>query len=96
MQKLSVCEMAKKELMNPRSLLLIALLLLLSIMFQCKVVTSRFSWSTCDSACQMELTRTRKLLDMQDYSGYVPSSGDYDYNDFYRRQGDVPSPGIGH
>ena len=89
--------MAKKEMMKPRFLLLIALLLLLSIMFPCKVAASRISWrSTCDSACQMELTRTRKLLDVQDYSGYVPNPGDYDYNGFYRRQGDVPSPGIGH
>ncbi|XVE86032.1 hypothetical protein DITRI_Ditri18aG0003700 [Diplodiscus trichospermus] len=85
--------MAKKELMKPRFPLLAALLLF-SIMFQWQVATcSRFSWS-CDPAClQMELTRTRKLLDMQDS---VPSQGDYDYNDFYRRQGDVPSPGIGH
>ncbi|MBA0751249.1 hypothetical protein Gogos_000188 [Gossypium gossypioides] len=42
--------------------------------------------------------RTRKVLEMeQDYPGEVPSiPSDYDYNDFYRRQGDVPSPGIGH
>ncbi|MBA0600756.1 hypothetical protein Gorai_003956 [Gossypium raimondii] len=60
------------------------------------VTSSRFSWSTCDPACQMELTRTRRVLEKQDYSGYVPSPDDYDYNGFYRRQGDVPSPGIGH
>ncbi|XVF41227.1 hypothetical protein PTKIN_Ptkin01aG0263600 [Pterospermum kingtungense] len=90
--------MAKRELMKPSFLLLIALLLLLSIMSQCKVATSRFSWSSCGPACQMELTRTRtrKLLEIQDYSRYVPSPVDYDYNDFYRRQGDVPSPGVGH
>ncbi|KAE8733407.1 Potassium transporter 2 isoform 1 [Hibiscus syriacus] len=43
-------------------------------------------------------TRTRELLEMEhDYPGDVPSiPSDYDYNDFYRRQGDVPSPGIGH
>ncbi|XWS74488.1 hypothetical protein CRYUN_Cryun01aG0002400 [Craigia yunnanensis] len=87
--------MAKRGLLKP-SFQLIALLLLLFIMFQWQVATcSSFSWS-CDPACQMELTRTRKLSDTQDYSGYVPSPGDYDYNNFYRRQGDVPSPGIGH
>ncbi|KAE8684973.1 Potassium transporter 2 isoform 1 [Hibiscus syriacus] len=43
-------------------------------------------------------TRRRKLIETkQDYQGDVPSiPSDYDYNDFYRRQGDVPSPGIGH
>ncbi|XWS56938.1 hypothetical protein CRYUN_Cryun09bG0128500 [Craigia yunnanensis] len=95
MQKRSVCEMAKRELMKPSFLLLIALLLLLAIMFHCKVATSSFSWS-CHPACLMELTRKRKLLDMQRSSGYVPSPDDYDYNDFYGRQGNVPSPGVGH
>ncbi|OMO89996.1 hypothetical protein COLO4_19450 [Corchorus olitorius] len=90
--------MAKKK---GNVLLLLALLLILSTtMFHCNMATSRFSWS-CDhqSACdpgQKESTRTRKPLDMQDYSGYLPSPSDYDYNDFYRRQGDVPSPGVGH
>ncbi|XVE90973.1 hypothetical protein DITRI_Ditri20bG0118500 [Diplodiscus trichospermus] len=93
--------MAKRKLIIKLSFLLLiaaSLLLLLSIMFQCKVATSsRFSWSTGDPGSQlMKLTRTRKLLDLQDYSGYVPNPSDYDYNDFYRRQGDVPSPGIGH
>ncbi|PPD85235.1 hypothetical protein GOBAR_DD17834 [Gossypium barbadense] len=91
----SVCEMAKKELIMKPSFLhlfLVAALVLSSIM----VTSSRFSWSTCDPACQMELTRTRRVLEKQDYSGYVPSPDDYDYNGFYRRQGDVPSPGIGH
>ncbi|XVF81941.1 hypothetical protein PTKIN_Ptkin16aG0002700 [Pterospermum kingtungense] len=82
--------MAKRELMNPIFNLLLAVLLLLSInMFQWQV-------ATCDPACQMESTRTRTRKLMQDYSGYVPSPSDYDYNDFYRRQGDVPSPGVGH
>ncbi|TYH75399.1 hypothetical protein ES332_D04G015800v1 [Gossypium tomentosum] len=91
----SVWEMAKKELIMKPSFLhlfLVAALVLSSIM----VTSSRFSWSTCDPACQMELTRTRRVLEKQDYSGYVPSPDDYDYNGFYRRQGDVPSPGIGH
>ncbi|KAH1038050.1 hypothetical protein J1N35_039793 [Gossypium stocksii] len=91
----SVCEMAKKELIMKPSFLhlfLVAALVLSSIM----VTSSRFSWSTCDPACQMELARTRRVLEKQDYSGYVPSPDDYDYNGFYRRQGDVPSPGIGH
>ncbi|WRX12431.1 hypothetical protein QQP08_004918 [Theobroma cacao] len=88
--------MAKREQMIKPNFLLLAVLVLF-MMFQCKVASSsRFSWS-CDPACQMELTRTRKLLDMQQkYSGDVPSPADYDYNDFYRRQGDVPSPGVGH
>ncbi|MBA0781101.1 hypothetical protein Gotri_002056 [Gossypium trilobum] len=90
-----ICEMAKKELIMKPSFLhlfLVAALVLSSIM----VTSSRFSWSTCDPACLMELTRTRRVLEKQDYSGYVPSPDDYDYNGFYRRQGDVPSPGIGH
>ncbi|XVF00373.1 hypothetical protein REPUB_Repub03eG0280000 [Reevesia pubescens] len=84
--------MGKMELMKHSFLLLITVLLLLSIMFQCKVVATsrRFSWSSDLS--------TRKLLEnMQDYPGNVPSiPDDSDYNDFYRRQGDVPSPGSGH
>ncbi|XVF24319.1 hypothetical protein REPUB_Repub13aG0117500 [Reevesia pubescens] len=90
-------KMEKRELMKTSFVLLIAVLLLLSIiMFQCKVAsTGRFSWSDDPAFLQVEVrSRTRKL--MQGYSGYVPSLGDYDYNDFHRRQGDVPSPGIGH
>ncbi|GMI86177.1 hypothetical protein HRI_002287000 [Hibiscus trionum] len=74
--------MAKKELMS-----VIALLLLVSIMYS----SIKFRWS-CEpaSSCRIEsTTRRTRLLEKQDYS-------DYDYNGFYRRQGDVPSPGIGH
>ncbi|GMJ11830.1 hypothetical protein HRI_004852200 [Hibiscus trionum] len=81
--------MAKKELKNPSFLLLLALLLVLTISSGCMAeASSRLSSST----------RRRKVLEIeQDYPGDVPSiPSDYDYNDFYRRQGDVPSPGIGH
>ncbi|KAE8679318.1 Potassium transporter 2 isoform 1 [Hibiscus syriacus] len=82
--------MAKKELKNPSFLLLFALLLLLTTSSQCRAEgIGRLSSST---------KTTRKVLELeQDYPGDVPSTpSDYDYNDFYRRQGDVPSPGIGH
>ncbi|KAE8686614.1 Potassium transporter 2 isoform 1 [Hibiscus syriacus] len=81
--------MAKKELRKPTFLFLFALLLLLmTSSSQCRAEgISRLSSST---------KTTRKLLE-QDYPGHFPSvPSDYDYNDFYRRQGDVPSPGIGH
>ncbi|KAK8574613.1 hypothetical protein V6N12_062303 [Hibiscus sabdariffa] len=83
--------MAKKELT-----FVIALLLLVSIL--CSNI--KFRWS-CEpasaSAWRMESkTRRTRLLVKQDYAGYVPSPDDYDYNGFYRRQGDVPSPGVGH
>jgi hypothetical protein len=43
---------------------------------------------SCTLACHVdEGTRTQEHVDMED------DSGDYDY---YRRYGDVPSPGIGH
>ncbi|KAK8546054.1 hypothetical protein V6N13_067292 [Hibiscus sabdariffa] len=83
--------MAKKELKNPSFLLLFALLLLVATRSRCTAeVAGRRSSPT--------KTTRRKVLEMeQDYPGDVPSiPSDYDYNDFYRRQGDVPSPGIGH
>ncbi|KAK8542322.1 hypothetical protein V6N13_137102 [Hibiscus sabdariffa] len=79
--------MGKKELKTPSLLQLFAVLLLLTISSAgCMAeATSRLSSST----------RTREME--QDYRGDVPTiPGDYDYNDFYKRQGDVPSPGIGH
>ncbi|KAL4324453.1 hypothetical protein GQ457_11G010070 [Hibiscus cannabinus] len=79
--------MGKKEVKTPSLLLVFALLLLLRISSAgCMAeATGRLSSST----------RTREME--QGYRGDVPSiPSDYDYNDFYKRQGDVPSPGIGH
>ncbi|GKU91248.1 hypothetical protein SLEP1_g5148 [Rubroshorea leprosula] len=83
--------MANREQKAASILLLVMFLPFL--MFQYKV-TTRFSRS-CSPACHMEVTRTRKLYVMaQDFGG---GDDDYDYNNnFYRRQGDVPSPGVGH
>ncbi|GMI84960.1 hypothetical protein HRI_002165300 [Hibiscus trionum] len=83
-------KMAKKELKNPSFLLLFALLLLLATRSRCTAEAS--------SRLRSTKTTTRELFETeQDYPGDVPSiPSDYDYNDFYRRQGDVPSPGIGH
>lgn len=73
-------------------------------MLQCKVAT-RFGSSfipglyiSCEAAAAAAAATagTRKLLDMEgDYSSgdETPPHNDYDY---YRRQGDVPSPGVGH
>lgn len=60
---------------------------LIFFMFQSKVA-SRTGMISCTLACHVdEGTRTQEHADMED------DSGDYDY---YRRYGDVPSPGIGH
>lgn len=60
---------------------------LIFFMFQSKVA-SRTGMISCTLACHVdEGTRTQEHADMED------DSRDYDY---YRRYGDVPSPGIGH
>ncbi|TYH32713.1 hypothetical protein ES332_D13G008400v1 [Gossypium tomentosum] len=86
--------MAMKELKKPSFLLGFALLLLLLMM----MISSQSMADAEMMKVKPTKARTRKVLEMeQDYPGEVPSiPSDYDYNDFYRRQGDVPSPGIGH
>ncbi|KAJ6291100.1 hypothetical protein OIU76_023203 [Salix suchowensis] len=79
--------MARRESKPATHLLMLAILLF--FMFQSKAA-SRFGTNCL--ACRVdEGTRTQKLADMEDDSG--DGNGDYDY---YRRYGDVPSPGIGH
>ncbi|OAY46376.1 hypothetical protein MANES_07G139800v8 [Manihot esculenta] len=77
--------------MAKASALLLTLVLLMSLMFQCKVATR--IGKDCAPACLVERRGTEKHLDMEDDSGDESGQGDYDY---YRRYGDVPSPGIGH
>ncbi|KAF2319260.1 hypothetical protein GH714_014278 [Hevea brasiliensis] len=60
--------------------LLLILVLLLSLMFQCKVAT-RIGMD-CALACQVERRGTEKHVDMEDDSGDEAGQGDYDY---YRR-----------
>ncbi|KAK8651464.1 hypothetical protein V6N13_141065 [Hibiscus sabdariffa] len=71
--------MAKKEIKKPSFLLLFALLLLVTARSRC----------TAEVTSSPTKTTRRKVLEMeQDYPGDVPSiPSDYDYNDFYRRQG---------
>lgn len=77
---------------------------IMCLMFQCTMAAATTSRSCGNNnpLCECDLKvfikgRTRKLMEEDDdYSG---GGGDdyYDNNDgFYRRQGDVPSPGIGH
>ncbi|EEF41560.1 conserved hypothetical protein [Ricinus communis] len=79
------------------TVLLIAVILS-SLMFQCKLVATRFDMD-CGVACHAEKRTSKtdqKHVDMEDDSGSDDQGalgGDYDY---YRRYGDVPSPGIGH
>ncbi|KAF2296429.1 hypothetical protein GH714_037901 [Hevea brasiliensis] len=47
----------------------------------------------CALSCLNERKGAEKHVDMEDDSGDEAAQGDYDY---YRRYGDVPSPGIGH
>lgn len=90
--------MARRDL--KASLVLTISLLLFSLMLQCKEAT-RFGSSFRPGLCNCEAatvaaSETRRLLDMEgDYNSKdeTPPQNDYDY---YRRQGDVPSPGIGH
>lgn len=85
-------EMARKNL-KPK--LLIIALVLFSLMFQCKAAT-RFPAAYYHLG---DAVGTQKLLDVAGNDDYnfgdqaPPSPDDYD---FYRRQGDVPSPGVGH
>lgn len=85
-------EMARK---NSKQNLLIIAFVLFSLMFQCKAAT-RFPAAYYHLG---EAARTQKLLDVAGNDDYnfgdqaLPPPNDYD---FYRRQGDVPSPGVGH
>ncbi|GKU98245.1 hypothetical protein SLEP1_g11274 [Rubroshorea leprosula] len=97
--------MAKREQKASFMLLIIIILLL----FQCKVATV-FSRSCSSPPCHIKLTATatatatatRKLYAMGGHysTRSQDEGGRDDYNDnnngFYRRQGDVPSPGVGH
>ncbi|GLT74522.1 hypothetical protein SLA2020_463120 [Shorea laevis] len=91
--------MAKREQKASFMLLIIIVLLL----FQCKVATV-FSRSCSSPPCHIKLTTTatRKLYAMGGHysTRSQDEDGRDDYNDnnngFYRRQGDVPSPGVGH
>ncbi|KAK3230090.1 hypothetical protein Dsin_001971 [Dipteronia sinensis] len=70
---------------------LVVLLLSLSAFYECKVVDQVIEEGA-------ETSSSRKLMVLiNDYGG---SGGDYvgppDDGNYYRRQGDVPSPGVGH
>ncbi|GLT94597.1 hypothetical protein SLE2022_123280 [Rubroshorea leprosula] len=95
--------MAKRE--QKASFMLLILIILL--LFHCKVATV-FSRSCSSPPCHIKLTAiatataTRKLYAMGGHysTRSQDEGGRDDYNDnnngFYRRQGDVPSPGVGH
>ncbi|QCE15351.1 hypothetical protein DEO72_LG11g2361 [Vigna unguiculata] len=80
---------------------LILLPLLLSLMCQEIVATGRLrNMEGCAStgiACHAKLTASFDPPQMNQYDeAYVsPPHDDYDY-DFYRKHGDIPSPGAGH
>ncbi|KAJ1429797.1 hypothetical protein SESBI_08204 [Sesbania bispinosa] len=78
----------------------IVLPLLLSLMCQEIEATSRLrSKENCGIiACHVKITGLHQTLEMEDRQGNQspPHDGyDYDY-DFYRKHGDIPSPGAGH
>lgn len=80
--------------------MLIVLPLLLSLMCQEIAATSRLRSKeiTCKSngiACHVKVTKMEYSDDQG--SGTPPPNDDYGYDyDFYRKHGDIPSPGIGH
>lgn len=87
---------------KPRFVLIIVLPLLLSLMCQEIVATGRLRSKKegCVStgiACHVKVTGSHDPLEMDEYGqAYVsPPHDDYDY-DFYRKHGDIPSPGVGH
>ncbi|WJX34516.1 hypothetical protein P8452_22623 [Trifolium repens] len=76
----------------------IVLSLVLFLMCQEIESTSRLrsKESTCTSTgieCHVKVT----LMDYNDQGNGSPPSDDYGYDyDFYRKHGDIPSPGAGH
>lgn len=78
--------------------MLIVLHLLLSLLCQEMAATSRLrsKESTCTSpgiSCRVKVAAA-EYVDQGDGS---PPRDDYDYEyDFYRKHGDIPSPGAGH
>lgn len=77
---------------------LIVVALLLSLMCQEIAATSRLrSKESCSSSGIACHSGSHKLIEMEDYGPADKSAphDDYDY-DFYRKHGDIPSPGAGH
>ncbi|KAJ4720213.1 Precursor of CEP15 [Melia azedarach] len=90
--------MARKNLKGT-TLVLVALFLL-SLMFQCKVAIRFGNSFAAPAACHFGESSSagkRKLVvdvgNDYDSGNQAPPQDD---GDFYRRQGDVPSPGVGH
>nr|KYP39432.1 hypothetical protein KK1_039267 [Cajanus cajan] len=79
---------------NPRFVLIVLLTLVLSlIMCQEIVATGRLrSKEGCGIACHGKVTGSHNPLEMEEHD---QAHDDYDY-DFYRKHGDIPSPGAGH
>ncbi|KAJ7965135.1 putative Transmembrane protein [Quillaja saponaria] len=75
--------------------MILVVILTLTVLQQRVSATSRFRSRECSDpsfACRYKFTV--KPLDMEEeYPDPPPDSYDYD---FYRKHGDVPSPGVGH
>lgn len=92
-------------LMGKPRFVVTVLALLLCLISQEIAATSRSLISReqklCSSSgheCHVRVTWFRKALEMEDYGDQgdeSPPHDDYDY-DFYRKHGDIPSPGVGH
>lgn len=85
---------------KPRFVLIIVLPLLLSLMCQEIVATGRLRSKKegCVStgiACHVKVTGSHDPLEMDEYDQAFVSPPHDDY-DFYRKHGDIPSPGVGH
>lgn len=78
---------------------LIVLVLLLCLMCQEIAATGRLrsneGCTSAGTACHVKVTGLHEALETKDYGQGDESPPHYDY-DFYRKHGDIPSPGVGH
>ncbi|WCJ20061.1 hypothetical protein M5689_002322 [Euphorbia peplus] len=84
---------ASKKSSSPSLIMIILMVAFLALMLEFKAVSCRRS-TRIDMDCANGISSNCHHVEDQDYEGDDQSGGgDYDY---YRRYGDVPSPGIGH
>lgn len=92
--------MAMREYLKTSVALILLVTLCLTIQAITTVLATRklYYSEVCSSGtCHLDITAGSKRLplDMKYHTGDVEAHED-DYSDFYRKHGDVPSPGIGH
>ncbi|KAI4306948.1 hypothetical protein L6164_030185 [Bauhinia variegata] len=85
---------------KPRFVLVVFLVMFLVTAATSRSLSSSKKKCTSSTACHLRFAATlheHKHLEMKDYGqgDEAPPYDDY-YHDFYKKHGEVPSPGVGH